>query len=82
MEEEGRSADLAEEPWVEPGQFGWHVLLVHVVELVERSSGREAALHQVQHGHHPYGDTQLVKRGAFILKELKLTQCDSTACFL
>lgn len=45
-------ADLAEEAGVEARQLRGHVLLVHVVELMERSSGGEAALHQVQHRHH------------------------------
>lgn len=46
---EARRTDLAEEAGVEAGEFGRHVLLVHVVEFVEGSSGGEAALHQVQH---------------------------------
>ena len=46
-------ADLAEEPRVQARQLRGHVLLVHVVELVERRSGRETALHQVQYRHHP-----------------------------
>lgn len=50
----GRRADLAEEPRVEAGELGRHVLLVHVVELVEWSSGGETALHQVQHRDHTY----------------------------
>lgn len=45
----GCDTHLAEEARVESGQFGGHVLLVHVVELMKRSSGREATLHQVQH---------------------------------
>lgn len=40
---------FAEESRVKPCKFAGHVLLVHVVELVERSSGGETALHQVQH---------------------------------
>lgn len=47
--------DLAEEAGVQAGQFGRHVLLVHVVELMEGSPGGEAALHQVQHRHHTCG---------------------------
>lgn len=40
---------LAEESWIETRQLVRHVLLVHVVELMEGSSGGEAPLHQVQH---------------------------------
>lgn len=43
---------LAEESGVEARQLVRHVLFVHVVELVEGSSGGEAPLHQVQHRHH------------------------------
>lgn len=43
------STDLAEEARVQASEFGRHVLLIHVVEFVEGSSGGEAALHQVQH---------------------------------
>lgn len=45
---------LAEESGVEACQLVGHVLFVHVVELVERRSGREAPLHQVQHRHHTF----------------------------
>lgn len=44
--------DLAEEPGVEARELGRHVLLVHVVELVERSAGGETTLHEVQDRHH------------------------------
>lgn len=40
---------LAEESWIEACQLVRHVLFVHVVELMEGSSGGEAPLHQVQH---------------------------------
>jgi len=53
---------LAEEARVEAGEFGWHVLLIHVVEFMERSSGGEAALHQVQHGHHTYRNRRQPRR--------------------
>lgn len=43
---------LAEESRVEARQLVRHVLFVHVVELMEGSSGGEAPLHQVQHRHH------------------------------
>lgn len=43
---------LAEESRVETRQLVRHVLLVHVVELMEGSSGGEAPLHQIQHRHH------------------------------
>lgn len=43
------NTDLAEEARVQAGEFGRHVLLVHVVEFVEGSSGGKAALHQIQH---------------------------------
>ena len=50
-------AHLGEQARVETGQLGRHVLLVHVVELVEGGSGGEAALHEVQHRHHACQDT-------------------------
>lgn len=40
---------LAEESWTEACQLVRHVLFVHVVKLMEGSSGGEAPLHQVQH---------------------------------
>ena len=72
------SPDLAEEPGVQAGQLGGHVLLVHVVELVERRPGREAALHQVQHRHHTCRRRreQLTSCGALrqeVMSRLRLT---------
>lgn len=40
---------LAKESWIEARQLVRHVLFVHVVKLMEGSSGGEAPLHQVQH---------------------------------
>lgn len=41
----GGATHLAEEPGVQSCELVRHVLLVHVVELMEGSSGGEAALH-------------------------------------
>lgn len=46
-------ADLAEESRVQARQLGGHVLLVHVVELMEGCTRRKAPLHQVQYRYHP-----------------------------
>lgn len=40
---------FAKESRIKPRELVGHVLLVHVVKLMKRSSGREATLHQVQH---------------------------------
>jgi hypothetical protein len=76
--------DLAEESWVQASQLGRHVLLVHVVELMEWRSGGEASLHQVQHGHHSYRDTlvnssqKYIQVGADHPTILKQVECCNT----
>lgn len=60
-----RFTHLTEQARVEAGEFGRHVLLVHVVEFMERSSGGEAALHEVQHRHHTCGKREDRKFSSF-----------------
>jgi len=45
---------FAKESRIKPCKLVGHVLLVHVVKLMKRSSGREATLHQVQHWYHAW----------------------------
>lgn len=43
---------LAEEPRIQPSQLLGQVTLIHVVEVMERSTGGETLLHQLEHSGH------------------------------
>ena len=52
VETEGLEEGFAEGTWIEGGKLGWEHLGVHVVEILEGSTGWETTLHEVEDGDH------------------------------